>query len=157
MLAVVILSSALLLLTNSWSGSYLRVRKTQRQFEVAALLERKMTDVELEYRGKSIDEIPEEKSEEDIGEEYPQYKWKMTSKKLELPDISTTLASQEGGTNAFMTTVVKQLTEGLSKAVKEVTVTIILQEEKLPKQEFSVTTYFVDFDKDLAMGVPTGQ
>jgi len=155
MLAVVILSSALLLLTNSWGGSYLRIRKTQRQFEVAALLERKMTDVELEYRGKSLDEIQDERGPEDIGEEYPQYQWKMTSKKLELPDISATLSAQEGGADAFMIMVVKQLSEGLSKAVKEVTVTIILTEDKQKPLEYSVTTYFVDFDKELQMGMPT--
>ncbi len=157
LLAVVILSSALLLLTNSWGGSYLRIRKTQRQFEVAALLERKMTDVEIEYRGKPLEEIPEEKSEEEIGEGYPQYRWKMSSKKLEIPDVSSTLSAQEGGANAFMTMIIKQLSEGLSKAVKEVTVTIIYREDKQKPLEFSVTTYFVDYDKELQMGMPTGQ
>jgi general secretion pathway protein I len=157
LLAVVILSTALLLLTNSWAGSYLRIKKTQRQFEVAALLERKMTDVEIEYRGKSLDEIPDEKSEEEIGDAYPQYRWKMTSKKLELPDISSTLAAQEGGANSFMVGIVKQLSEGLSKAIKEVTVTVIYKEEKQKPLEYSVTTYFVDYDKELPMGMPTGQ
>lgn len=155
MLAVVILSSALLLLANSWGGSHLRVRKTQRQFEVAALLEKKMTDIELEYRGKSIDEIPEERGPEEIGEEFPQYQWKLTSKKLELPDISSTLAAQEGGANTFMMSIVKQLSEGLSKAVKEVTMTIIYTEAKQKPIEYSITTYFVDFDKELQMGMPT--
>jgi general secretion pathway protein I len=155
LLAVVILSSALLLLTNSWGSSYMRIRKTQRQFEVAALLERKMTDVELEYRGKSLDEIQEERGPEEIGEEYPQYQWKMTSRKLELPDISSTLASKEGGADAFTMGLVKQLSEGLSKAVKEVTVTIIYTEGKQKPLEYSVTTYFVDFDKELQMGMPT--
>jgi general secretion pathway protein I len=158
LMAVVILSTALLLLTNSWSSSYLRVRKTQRQFEVAALLERKMTDVQIEFSGKSLDEIPEEKSEEEISSEYKNYKWKMTSRKLELPDISSTLTAQEGGANTFMITIVKQLTEGLSKAIKEVTVTIIYRGEEGKKPlEYSLTTYFVDYDRDLPMGVPTGQ
>ena len=157
LLAVVILSSAILLLTNSWSGSFLRVKKTQRQFEVAALLERKMIDIEMKYRGKSLDEIPEEEGPEEFGEEFPQYQWKINSKKLELPDLSATMAAQEGGTNQFMTTVVKQLTEGISKSVKEVTVTIILQEEGRKPLEFPLTTYFVDYDKDIQMGMPTGQ
>jgi general secretion pathway protein I len=157
LLAVVILSTAMLLLTNSWGGSYLRVRKTQRQFEVAALLEKKMTDVEIEYRGKSLDEIPEEKSEEEIGEAFPQYKWKLSSKKLELPDISSTLASKDGGADQFMMNVVKQLSEGLSKAVKEVTVTVIYTDGKEKPLEYSVTTYFVDYDKEIPIGAPTGQ
>jgi general secretion pathway protein I len=156
LLAVVILATALMLLTNSWSGSFLRVRKTQQQFEVAALLERKMTDIEIEYRGKSLEEIPEEKSE-DFGSEYPQYAWKMTSHQLEIPDISSTMGSKDGGVDAFTQQIIKQLTDGLSKAVKEVTVTVIYKEAKPKPLEYSVTTYFVDYDKQLNLGVPTGQ
>ncbi len=157
LIAVVILSTALMLLANTWSSSGLRVRKTQIQFEVAALLERKMTELEIEYRGKSIDEIKDETSPEPIGDEFPQYKWMMKSKKLEIPDLSATLAAQEGGTNQFMSTVVKQLTEALSKSIKEVTVTIILETAGRKPVEYSVTTYFMDFDKDIQLGVPTGQ
>lgn len=154
LLAMVILSSALLLLTSSWSGATLRVKKTQQRFEVAALLERKMSEIELEYRGKSLDEIPEEKSE-DFGSEYPQYSWKMASKKLEIPDISSTLSSKDGGADEFLMSLIKQLTEGLSKAIKEVTVTVIFNNGKKP-QEYSVTTYFVDYDREFALGIPGG-
>lgn len=151
---MVILSSALLLLTSSWSGSSLRVRKTQQLFEVAALLERKMSEIELEYRGKSLDEIPEERAE-DFGAEYPQYTWKMASKKLEIPDISSTLSARDGGADAFLMSLIKQLTEGLSKAIKEVTVTVIFKGGKKPT-EYSVTTYFIDYDKEFQMGIPGG-
>ena len=51
--------------------------------------------------------------------------------------------------------LIKQLTEGLSKAVKEVTVTVIFKGGKKP-QEYSVTTYFVDYDREFQMGVPSG-
>ena len=131
----------------------MRVRKTQQQFEVAALLERKMTDVEIEYRGKSLDEIPEEKSEA-FGDEYPQYSWRLTSKKLEIPDISSTLSARDGGVDAITQSLVKQLTEQLSKSIKEVTVTVILDAKPEPR-EYSITTYFVDYDKESQFGIPT--
>lgn len=153
LLAVVILASALLLLTNSWNSSYLRLRKTQNQFEVAALLERKMTEIEIEYRGKSVDEISEEKSG-DFGKEYPQYEWRMESKKLEIPDISATMAAQDGGANPLLQSVIKQLTEGLSKSIKEVTVVVINKNAKPEPLEYSVTTYFIDYNKELNFGVP---
>jgi len=156
LLALVILSTALLLLTSSWSSAYLRVRKTQVQFEVAFLLERKMTEIEMEYRGKSLDEIREEVNE-DFGSEYPQYAWRMTSKKLEFPDISSTLSAQSGGVDPFTESLVKQLTDGLSKSVKEVTVTVIRKDTKPEPVEYSVTTYFVDYNKEMQFGVPTGQ
>ncbi len=158
LLAVAILATAIMLLANSWSSSFLRVRKTQRQFEIAALLEKKIAEVEVEYRGKSLDEIPDEKGPESFGDEYPQYKWKVTSKKLELPDLSATMAAQDGGANQFMMMVVKQLSEGISKSVKEVTVSIILEEPNFKKPlEYGVTTYFIDYDKEIQMGVPTGK
>lgn len=152
---MVILSSALVLLTTSWSSAFLKVRKTQQQFEVAAMLERKMSEIELEYRGKSTDEIPEE-ANDDFGSDFPQYSWKMKSKKLEIPDISSTLSAKDGGADELLMSVIKQLTDGMSKAIKEVTVTVIYNPGKGKPQEYSVTTYFVDFEKDLALAVPTG-
>lgn len=156
LLAVMILASALLLLTQSWSGSFLRVKKTQQQFEMASLLERKITEIELEYRGKSLDEIPEERSE-DFGDLYNQYSWTMSSKKLEIPDLSSALTAKDGGADQMTLTVVKQLTDGLSKMVKEVTVTVTYknaQNKKAKPVQASVTTYFVDYDKEVSFGVP---
>lgn len=157
LLAMVILSSALLLLTNSWSSSFLRVRKTQQQFEVATLLERKMTEVEIEFKGKSLDEIPEEKSD-NFGDKYPQYSWKLNSKKLEIPDLSSLLGGDDGGGNnqKMMMSLVKQMSETLSKAIKEVTVTVTFKPAKGKPLEYSVTQYFVDYDKEINFGMPTG-
>lgn len=155
MMALVILSSALILLTNAWSGSIMRLQKTQLIFEVSALLERKMAEVEIQYRGKPLTEIPEEAADT-FGEEYPQYSWKLTSKQLELPDLSASIIAQSGGGGAdqMLLSMVKQLSEGLSKAIKEVTVTVIYKPERGKGAEYSVTTYFVDYEKEITFGVP---
>lgn len=153
MIAIAILASALILLINSWSASTLRLRKTQTAFEVSTLLERKMTEVEIEYGGKSLDEIPDEKEGEFDGVD--NYSWKLSSKKLEIPDISSALTAQEGGADQMMMTVIKQMTEALSKGIKEVTVTVIFTGGEKPL-EYSVTTYFVDFNKELPLGIPGG-
>ena len=148
-MAMVILSSGIMLLANSWSGSFMRVRKTQLSTEVTALLERKMTEIELEYSGKPLDSIPEE-TEDDFGSEYSQYSWKMTSKEFEVPDISATLTAQAGGADEMALTVMKTLTEHLGKSIKEVKVTVIYKGAKKPL-EFSATQYFVDYDKELPL------
>lgn len=133
----------------------MRVRKTQTSTEIAALLERKMTEVEMEFQGKPLESIPEEKSD-DFGSEYPQYSWKMTSKEFEVPDISATLTAQAGGANEMALMMMKTLTEHLSKSIKEVKVTIIMKTGKKPL-EYSATQYFVDYDKQLPMpGLPGG-
>lgn len=153
LIAMVILASALMLLTNSWGAAGVRVRKTQRNFEISSLLERKMTEIDLEYRGKPVDSIPESKDGTFDG--IDDYTWKMTSKKLEVPDISPTLTSRDGGADQMLMMVVKQMTEAISKAIKEVTVTIVYTGAKKPL-EYSVTTYFVDYDKEVPLGVPGG-
>lgn len=127
----------------------MRVRKTQLSTEVTALLERKMTEIELEYSGKPLDSIPEE-TEDDFGSEYSQYSWKMTSKEFEVPDISATLTAQAGGADEMALTVMKTLTEHLGKSIKEVKVTVIYKGSKKPL-EFSATQYFVDYDKELPL------
>lgn len=49
----------------------------------------------------------------------------------------------------------KQLMEGLGKAVKEVTVTVMYRPKTASKTiEYSVTTYFVDYDKDISFAFP---
>lgn len=154
LLAVVILSMGILLLTQSWSGSFLRIRKTQLNQDVAALLERKMNEIDLEFRGKPLDTIPEEK-EDDFGSEYPQYKWKMVAREFQMPNLSSILMQQEGGANDMMMMMIQQLTEHLSKTIKEVKVSVIYTGGKKPL-EYSVVTYFVDYNKPLSIGGSTG-
>lgn len=156
LLAVVILSSGILLLTSSWSGSFARLRKTQLNQEVAALLERKMAEIDLEYRGKPNDSIPEEKAD-DFGSEYPQYKWKMTARDFEAPNLSTLIAAQtgEGDGGQQMQMIINTLTEHLSKTIKEVKVTVIYTGGKKPV-EYSIVTYFVDYNKPLSVGGAAG-
>jgi general secretion pathway protein I len=154
-IAMVIMAGAILLLTNSWAGSFMRVRKTQMNFEIASMLERKMNDVELEYRGKSLEEIPEDKSG-DFGSDYPQYSWQITSKKLEFPDISSALTAQQGGADQTLMSIIKQLTEVLGKSIKEVTVTVFYKPPNQKQLDVSVTTYFIDYDKDVPLGLPMG-
>lgn len=146
-LALVILSSGIMLLANSWSGSYMFVRKTQTNTEIAALLERKMVEVEIEYAGKPLESIDEEKSD-DFGSEYPQYSWKMTSKEMELPNITATMTAQAGGADEMALMVMRTLTEHLSKSIKEVKVTVIYKAGKKPF-EVSATQYFVDYDRQI--------
>lgn len=131
----------------------MRVRKTQLSTEVSALLERKMVEIEMEYQGKPLDSIPEEK-EDDFGSEYPQYSWQMTSKEFEVPDFSATLTAKSGGADELTLTIMKTLAEHLGKSVKEVKVTVIYKDAKKPLK-FSATQYFVDYDKEIAMpGIP---
>lgn len=146
-LALVVMASGLFILTNSWAGTYSRLRKTQIQVQVAALLERKVTEIEREYKGKSLESIPEEK-EDNFGSELPGYSWKLKSKKLEVPDISASLTAQDGGADPKLILLMKTFTEHLSKSIKEVNIAVINTEGRKPLTA-DVTIYMLDYDRPL--------
>ncbi len=150
MLAMVILASGIVLLAQSWGSSYMRIRKTQLNVEVAALLERKMVEIDIKYHGKALETIPEEEGD-DFGSDYPQYRWVMKSKEFELPDLSTGMTDKSGGANSMLLTIMKTLTEQLKKTVKEVKVSVFYKKAGAKELEFSVTTFFVDYNKQVAM------
>ncbi len=152
-IAMAIMASGLLLLVNTWGGAFVRIDRTQKQFEVATLLERKMIDYELKYRGKNISEIIDEEDGEFDG--YPEYKWKMSSKKLEFPDLAASLTSRDGGADQMTITAIRQLTDTLSKAIKELTVTVTYSKKGKKPIEHSITTYFVNYDTGVP-GMPGG-
>lgn len=153
-IAMVILSAGIILLANTWGGSFMRVRKTQLSTEVASLLQRKIVELQIEYRDKPLESIPEEK-QDDFGSDYPQYSWKMTAKKMDLPDLSAALTAKDGGADQMLITLIKQLSEHIGNSVKEVKVSIIYKGAKKPL-EFSATTYFVDYEKELPIGGAVG-
>jgi len=146
LIALAIMAGGLTLLVTSWSGSFMRLKKTQSAFEMAMLLEQKMGEIEFEYRGKSLDSIPDDDTGE-FEEGYPDYTWELKSKKLEFPDLSTLMTSESGGADQMTLTVMKQLVETINKSVKEVTVTLIYKKNPKKPIKHSVTTYFVDYDQ----------
>ncbi|PWU17237.1 MAG: general secretion pathway protein GspI [Bdellovibrio sp.] len=147
-----IMASGLILLVNTWGGSFVRLDRTQRAFEAAELLNRKMIEYEIKYRGRPLEEIKDEEDGKFDG--YPEYTWEMSSKKMEFPDLASTLTSREGGADAITLNAIKQLTDAISKSIKEVTVTVNYTRKGKKPQTFSVTTYFVDYNKSASLGVP---
>jgi len=157
LLAMVILSSGIILLVNSWSGAFLRIRKTKITTEIAFLLERKVTEYEMKYRGKPISSLTDE--EDDFGSEFPQYSWKAEVKDLEAPDITSLVAPNTGGNDdQMLQMVVKTLIEHLNKVIKEVKITVTYKGgKKLKPLSHSITTYFIDYDKEIQLpGIGAG-
>lgn len=142
-----VMAAGLFILTNSWAGTYSRLRKTQSQVQMAALLERKVTEIEREYKNKPLDSIPEEKTDS-FGSELPKYSWTLRSRKLQIPDLSSTLTSQDGGANSSLILLMKTFTEHLSKSIKEVNISVTNTEFNKPITA-SVTIYMIDYDRPL--------
>jgi general secretion pathway protein I len=154
-LALLVMASGLFILMNSWAGTYARLKKTQIQVQIVALLEKKITEIERQYKGKSLDSIAENDGDE-FGADAPEYSWKMKSRKLEIPDLTASLVDRDGGANNDMLMIMKLFTDHLSKSIKEIQVTVI-HKEKNKKKPVTVdaTFYIIDYDRPLPMpGAP---
>jgi general secretion pathway protein I len=147
-LAMTIMASGLFILTNSWSGTYSRLKKTQIQVQLASLLERKVVEIEREFKNKPLDTFPEEKEEAFEGVE--NYSWKIKTQKLELPDLSAVLESQQEGTSTDLSSFMKLFSEHISKTVREVKIEVIYTGSKKPISA-DVVIYFIDYDKTLPL------
>ena len=151
-IAVMIMVGALIVVGNSWSGNLMRIDKARINTNMANLLERKMTELELQYRGKPLTEI----KEEDAGEfEGPlkSYKWEMRSKEFEMPDLSGVLSAKDKGADEISLLIARTVAEYVKTAVKEVTVTITYHSTRAKSKDVrqSATTYFMDYTKALSI------
>lgn len=150
LMALVITVTAAVLLSAAWSGNYLRLRKSTLYNNVALLLERKMVEMEAKYRGKSLTEIKDE--EGDFGKDFPQYRWTFTTQPFEMPDLSSILTSQKNGTDEMTLSVLSKMRETVNKAIVEATTTVFVKAAGR-EVSYSVTTYFVDYEADIASGL----
>lgn len=137
-----ILAGAMVALSQSWNGSLFAFRKSQYVNTIVGLLKKKTVELEIKYKAKGFSEIPESDGG-DFGSDFPDFTWQAETKDLEFPDLSPILVSQEGGANELLLTVVKQMTEYISKATKEMKVTVIWKSGK-NEIKYSVTTYLVN-------------
>ncbi len=150
LVALVITVSAGILMTNAWSGNFLRTRKTNIYNNVSQLLERKLVELETKYSKKSFTEIKDE--EGNFGADFPQYRWTFSVQPFAMPDMTPILTSKNEGADQMMLTILTKMREIVNKAILEATVTVYV---KGPQKEtpFSVTTYFVDYNTDVSLGM----
>lgn len=151
LIALMIIAGAILVLANSWSGSFMKIRKSELNNNVAVMLERKMIEVEAKYKDK-FNEIPESESG-DFGTENPLYSWSLKSKELKVPDLTPLLVNKDQGADENLIALIRQLTDYLNKTVKEVQITISV---KTPRKvmDYSATTYIIDYSQGLGLGGP---
>jgi general secretion pathway protein I len=147
--ALFILTGGIIVLSTAWSGNFMRIRKAALFNDVSTLLERKMVETEAKYRNK-YGEIPEEDGGE-FDSDHPQYTWKLKSRDLKLPDISPLLLGQEDHPDETLVSMIKQLGEQLSKAIKEVKISVLVKRNNR-ELEFSATEYFVDYNSNFDLG-----
>ncbi len=157
LVAMVILTGGVMVLANSWSGNFMRIRNARVNNTMAVLLERKMTEIEVKYKDKKFEEIAEAENG-DFGTKYPNYRWEMKAKKFEMPDMSAALISREGGAEQMFLTIIRTVQDFIKEAVKEVSVSVFYKARSGKEIKNTVTVYVVDYSKELPIpaGMPAG-
>ncbi len=161
MIATVIMAGALIVIGSAWSGNHMRIEKARVNANMAALLERKMTEFELQYRDRPISEIKDEESGT-FDDSYKEYRWEMTSREFEMPDMTGVIGGADpnasnSGNKEILTLIVKTVSDYVKTAVKEVSVSVYYKSPRTKTKELkqTIATYFVDYTKPLSIsGLP---
>jgi general secretion pathway protein I len=146
LLATIILGTALVALSSSWSGTVFSFKKSEKVQIITSLLKSKTTELELKYGQLSFSAIPESE-EGDFGEEFPELSWKSEVRDMEFPDLTPLMAGKDG-IDETTRSIVKQMTDHFSKNIKEIRITILWKGKKAPVQ-YSSTTYIVNYTTGL--------
>lgn len=151
LVAMMILSGAMVALSQSWSGSLFAFRKSSKVNTAVSLLKKKATELEIKYKTNSFSEIPEQEAG-DFGSDFSEFTWTAQTQELEFPDLSALLISEDGGANEMILMVVKQMTDFFSKSIKELRV-VVVWDSNGKKLNYSVTTYLVNNATSGSLGI----
>ena len=143
-MAIMVLAFASILAVEQ--GSINASARAKQMNVVGMLAKNQMVETEFKIEGKTFDEVRKEEAGT-FPEPYSDYRWTTVVKELKFPKIGTGggaggKAEQEGQMTDMLT---KLLTNFLSKAIREVTVTVFWKRGK-GEQNFALSTYWVDLN-----------
>lgn len=142
LIAVAILVGGAVVISSSWSGTLLKIRKAKIYNEVHYLLQKKMTEIEIQYKNTPVNEIPEEENGT-FKKPYEKYSWQIKSQDMPLPNLKSLIEGQK--TNEQSQSILTAALSQLTKAAKEVQVTVTLPHKK-NSLSYHLATYFIDYN-----------
>lgn len=162
MIAMAIMLVAFAAIMAVESNSINATTRAKTMNVVAMLAKNRMVQLEYEFEGKTFDEFKKENSGT-FEEPYQDYRWKTEVKEIKFPPLTIPGSKQgdssgatpgpaggaEGATDA-VELLTKLITQYLSKAVREVTVTVLWKKGG-GEQSFSVSTYWVDLNHEFQL------
>ncbi|HLD99902.1 MAG TPA: prepilin-type N-terminal cleavage/methylation domain-containing protein [Bdellovibrionota bacterium] len=151
MIAMAIMMVAFASILAVESGSINASNRAKQLNIVAMLAKNQMIEAEYEIEGKTFEEV-KKKDGGNFAQPYQDYRWTMEIKEIKFPSLNfggskASGGEDDGGITGLMT---KLLTNYISKAIRELTVTIFWK--KGPgEQSFSVSTYWVDLNHEFEL------
>lgn len=150
MIAVSIMVVAFGAILTSQSGSIHLTIKTKELNIAGWLAQNKMIEAEHEFEGKPFSELPTEPQGEKFAAPFERFAWKREIKEIEFPEVIQQMGQSEAVPEATKA-VLKNITDYLSAAIRELSVTITWQRGET-EQRVQITTYLVDLNTPLNIG-----
>ena len=142
MASILILAGLIALTSLGWSGNLKRFSKAKRIEKVTLLLERKISELETEFKNENILSLPEK--DEGEFEDEKNYIWSYTTQPFQLPNGLTLLNIQglpQSNEHIFIANQMKKI---LSETVVELKLTVSYLVGK-KSAKYSLSTYFVNY------------
>ena len=140
--AVLILAGLAGLVAQISYGNFRRIKKSQRTGKAAVLLEKKMSELEVEYKNKNIKELPEAAEGEFDGEE--DFSWSYKTRPLSFPGALTMLALQNIPQSDINIKLAEMMREIVSQTVVELELTVSWKKGN-QRADYPLVSYFVDY------------
>ncbi|MBI2340435.1 MAG: prepilin-type N-terminal cleavage/methylation domain-containing protein [Deltaproteobacteria bacterium] len=146
LIAVAILAASFTALLASQGSSFLSMERAERMTRATLLARQKMTEIEMELeKDLAKNKFPDQDTTQEgtFDEPFADFRWKYAVSKVEIP-VMETGAEEE---SAMVGSYVKNIMDQLSKAVREVKLTIYWGEEETPIEDqphLTVTTHIVN-------------
>lgn len=147
MVAVAILATSMVVLMALQGSTLLASGRAERLSQATYLARQKMVETEIEIEEDlAKNKFPEQEVEKagQFEEPFEDFRWKYTLKKVEIP-----VGDQEGEGNPLIGGEIKKIMDQISKAVREVKITVFWGSKDLSEEEqpnIVVTTHVVKLE-----------
>lgn len=152
LIAISILATIAVVISSSWGGNLIRFKTSQIKTEAVELLQKKIIEIESEYKNR-VNSLPKEKQSGTFEEDrYKKYKWEWEVQDIAIPDIAAMLDTENE--DPMVISVLQSFRTYINQSIKEVKVVLTYQNGKERPHIFTVPFYMVNFDNQFSMGIP---
>lgn len=141
---VLLLAGLISIVVQLSYGNTRRMKKSRQLEKMASLLELKMRELEEEFEGENIANLPDQDKGEFEGED--RYSWSYETQPLALPQPSLLLSLAQLPENELNSQMAQTLIGVAGETVVELELTVHSQTEGGKEMSHSLTAYFINYE-----------
>jgi type II secretion system protein I len=154
MIALAIMTVSFASILSIQSSSINATTRAKTVSTVAMLARNQMIEAEFKFQGKKFEEMKTEETGR-FNPPFQDYEWKTVVKEVNFPNLTALEGGGSGSEKKAESTegseqMAKMVTQFMSKALREVTVTVTLKQGGR-EQSYSLSTYWVDLNHEIQL------